>query len=234
MKKSFVSTIAIVIALGFSQASLAQKEENQAPAPGLVELEKGAFQSTWVKPDIDFREYARVVIAQEGVTEYRDVGPAKKSRSFMLRSNESEFGIPDVDRERIERNAGDSFVKAFAKSKHYEVIDDDSVEVPVKGTLLLRGHMLDVVSKVPPPMAGASSVYGNIMGEATLVIELIDAETGKMVGFAAERSKIQRSGGSSVDTMAEVNSVTALAEVRRWASRAGSRLAKALDEAYKS
>lgn len=233
MKKVIGKAIAVVFAMGVSHGAFAIESQEQAPAPGLVEVKKGAFQSTWVKPDVDFRDYERVVIAQQGVAEYRDVGHAKKSRSSMLRSGEREFGILDSDRERIERNAGDSFVKAFAKSKHYDVIDDASVEVPVKGTLVLRGHMLDMVSNVPPPMAGSGSVYGNIMGEATLVIELIDAETGEIVGFAAERSKIQRSGGFSIDSMAEMNSVTALAEVRRWANRAGSRLAKGLDAEHK-
>lgn len=233
MKKSFVSVFAAVLIMGAGQAYSSVEAEQQAPAPGLVAVEKGVFQSTWIMPEVDFGKYDRIVVAQEGVMEYRDVGPARHSRSTMLRSNEREFGIPEKDKERIARNAGESFVKALSKSKRFEVIDDAAAQVPVKGTLVLRGHMLDIVSNVPPTMAGASSVYGNVMGQATLVIELLDAETGEIVGFAAERSHIQRSGSNSIDSMTEMNSVTALAELRRWASRAGMRLAKGLDAEHK-
>ena len=131
------------------------------------------------------------------------------------------------------RHAGESFVKSLSRSKHYEVIDDSETEFPVKGTLILRGHMLDVVSKVPPPIAGSGAVYGNVMGEATLVIELFDAESGEMVAFVAERSNIQRSGSFDVGFVPEMNSATAMAEVRRWAGRAGMRLAKGLDGEHK-
>jgi hypothetical protein len=233
MKKSVLAAFALSLVAGISQVAVAAPVAQEAPAEGLVEIKKGAFQSTWINPDVDFRQYNRVVIVQNGHSDYRDVGPVRNSRSQMLRSNEREFAMSEADRERFERIAGDSFTRALARSKHYEIIDDLSVEVPVSGTLVLRGHLLDVVSNVPPPMAGSSSVYSNVMGEATLILELIDAESGKVVAYAAERSRIQRSGSFSVYDMTEVNSVTALAEVRRWASRAGNRLARGLDDEHK-
>ena len=233
MKKSILAVFAISLVASISQVAIAAPDASIPPAEGLTEIKKGAFQSTWINPDVDFRQYDRVVIVQNGLSDYRDVGPARNSRSQMLRSNEREFGISERDREKFERNAGDAFTKALSKSKRYEIIDDLESEVPVAGTLVLRGHLLDVVSNVPPPMAGSGAVYSNVMGEATLVLELIDAETGKVVAYAAERNKIQPSGSFSIATMTETNSVTAMAEVRRWASRAGSRLAKGLDDEHK-
>ncbi len=235
MKKSIASVFAAMVVMGASQLTFANSETAvaQAPAPGLVEVKNGAFQSTWVNPEVDFRQYQRVVIAEEGALEFRDVGHPQKSRARMLHANERVFGVPERDRERVGRHAGESFVKSLSRSKHYEVIDDSETEFPVKGTLILRGHMLDVVSKVPPPIAGSGAVYGNVMGEATLVIELFDAESGEMVAFVAERSNIQRSGSFDVGFVPEMNSATAMAEVRRWASRAGMRLAKGLDGEHK-
>ena len=233
MKKSIAAVFAVVLGMGVSQLSIAAATGIEAPAPGLVEVEKGSFQSTWVNPDVDFGQYDRILIAPESVVEYRETAPAQKSRSRLLHANEREFGVPERDRERLERHASESFIKALARSKHYDVIDDPEVQVPVKGTLILRGHMLDVVSKVPPPIAGSGAVYGNEMGEATLVIELFDAATGEMVGFAAERSKIQGSGSFDLATVPEINTVTALSELRRWASRAGTRLAKGLDAEHR-
>ena len=92
--------------------------------------------------------------------------------------------------------------------------------------------MLDVVSNVAPPVAGSGYVLSNMVGEAAVVLEIIDPVSGKTVAYAAERSVIQRRGNSSIDTMMESNSVTAFAEVKRWAGRIGSRLAKELDASH--
>lgn len=232
MKKSFIASIAIALSASLAApVALAAAEQSQAPAEGLVEVQKGAFQSTWVNPEFDFSQYDKVVVAPYGVVDFRDVGPEKKSRTRMLNSNEREFGVSERDRERFSEIAGEAFAKSLAKSKRFELLDlgpNDRIE---PGTLILRSHAVDVVSNVAPPLAGSGAVYSNRVGEATVIIEVIDSHSGKVVAYAAERNRIQRSNGNSIDLMMEQNSVTAWAEVRRWASRIGARMASGLDEA---
>lgn len=229
MKTSFFAGLALVLGAGFASATPAPVEPAQAPAEGLVEIEKGPFQSSWVNPDFDFGRYDKLVIAPNGVVDYRDVGPARLSRSRMLTSNEREFGIGEKDRERFERYTQESFSKQLARSRQFELIELGSEEKIPAGTLIVRGHLIDVVSNVAPPISGVGEVYSNRVGEASFVLEIIDPVSGMTVAYAAERNAIQRSGGTSLDTIMLSNSVTGWAEVRRWAGRIGSRLARELD-----
>lgn len=227
MKMLYMASCAIIVAAGMSQSVLASSQAAQDSIEGLELVKRGAFQQTWLNPNVDFRQYDKIVIV-DGSFEYRDVGPAKNSRSLMLRSNEREFGISDKDRAQFEERVSESFTAQLAKSKNFEVVNEIG-----PNTLILRGHVTDVVSHVPPRMAGSSTVYSNSVGEVTLRLELYDGETGKPVAFAIEKRRLQRAG-SNLDTMFPLNSVTALSEARRWAGQTGLRVARGLDDMYKS
>ena len=227
MKKLLIAACAFTFIAGVSQAVQAKSAPPQTTPDGLELVKRGAFQHTWIHPDADLSKYNKIVLV-DGSFEYRDVGPAKNSRSTMLRSNEREFGISERDRIRFEEQVTESFTKQLARSKRFELTEDIG-----PNTLILRGHVVDVASSVPPPMTGASEVYTNSVGEVTLRLELLDGETGKPLAYATERRKLQRPGGS-IDTMFAANSVTAWSEVRRWASQTGSRTARGLDDMHKS
>ena len=225
MKKLFAASCAFIFAAGASLPVLAVSEPPRVTTDGLELVKRGAFQHTWIHPDVDFRNYDKIVLV-DGSFDYRDVGPAKNSRSRMLHSNEREFGISDKDRSRFEERVSDSFTKRLARSKHFEIVEQAG-----PNTLILRGHVVDVVSAIPPTLAGSGEVYTNSVGEVTLKLELYDGETGKPVAYATERRKLQRAGGS-IDTMFAANSVSAWSEVSRWASQTGSRVARGLDDMH--
>ena len=205
MKKLLIAACAFTFIAGVSQAVQAKSEPPQTTPDGLELVKRGAFQHTWIHPDADLSKYNKIVLV-DGSFEYRDVGPAKNSRSTMLRSNEREFGISERDRTKFEEQVTESFTKQLARSKRFELTEN---------------------------MTGASEVYTNSVGEVTLRLELLDGETGKPLAYATERRKLQRPGGS-IDTMFAANSVTAWSEVRRWASQTGSRTARGLDDMHKS
>lgn len=62
-------------------------------------------------------------------------------------------------------------------------------------------------------------------------MELLDAETGDVLAVVAERRKIQPLGGRIDEFSMPTNSVTVIAEIRRWAQRAGSKLSSELEKA---
>ena len=99
------------------------------------------------------------------------------------------------------------------------------------GTLILRGGLIDIISRVPPEFVGRSEVYLASIGEATFVLEMIDAETGAVVALVAERRAIDtlnsRMGASSMPT----NSATVMGDIKRWSGSLGRRLRVALDKA---
>ena len=95
----------------------------------------------------------------------------------------------------------------------------------------MRGAVLDIISLVPPDTVGRSEIYLASVGEATLVLELIDASTGEVAALVAERQALQ-SGTGSIDAFSmPTNNATIIAEIRRWARREASTLKQALDDA---
>ena len=83
-------------------------------------------------------------------------------------------------------------------------------------------------------MAGRSDVYLATVGEATLFIDLIDAETGVIQARVGERRKIQPPGSGRIDEFSmPTNSVTVWSDVGRWARSAASKLRRELEKAQK-
>lgn len=91
--------------------------------------------------------------------------------------------------------------------------------------LIVRGAMLDIVSRVPPDIVGRGEIYLDRVGEVTLVLELVDSTSGEVLARAAERAAAQPAGSSGMRS----NSVTNMSEVRRLFRRWAVRLREALD-----
>jgi hypothetical protein len=96
--KRLVALIIAGVALFTGAISIGEESagEEQAGSDRYDELvkEKGEFRETWVLPGVDPSKYNKVFIWQ-GQFEYRDVGPARKTRSTMLSTHKREFGISE-------------------------------------------------------------------------------------------------------------------------------------------
>ena len=192
---------------------------------GHLEKGKSGFRETWVNPKADLSRYESLYL-WEAEFEYRDVGPAQRTRTTVMNTRQREFGISEEGRTAFEKAVAEAFVKEIQKAKNLRVSDEMGPH-----TLIMRGAVLDIVSLVPPEYAGRGDVYLASIGEATLVVELIDADTGEIVAAVSERRRIE-SGTGQIDRFSmSANRATVIAEVRRWASRAASKLRKELDKA---
>ena len=190
-------------------------------------LEKGksGFAETWVNPDADFSKYDSLYL-WDAEFEYRDVGPASRTRSTMMNTRQREFGISEEDRRAFEDVVAKAFVKEIQRARNFRVSDELG-----PNALIMRGAVLDIVSNVPPEMIGRSELYLATIGEATLVLELIDAQDGEVVAVVAERRRIQSGSGRIDELSMPTNRATVIAECRRWASRSARKLREALDKA---
>jgi len=217
----------LFLALVGGGIAYAQEEADSAASSRVDELEKvkSAFRETWVHPDADFTQYDKIYL-WEGQFEYRDVGPAQKTRSSRMSTRNREFGISDSDREKFESVVSEAFVKEIQKGKKFTVVDTVGPD-----TIIMRAAALDIISLVPPETIGRSEIYLASIGEATLMIELLDAETGDVLAVVAERRKMGNPSGQ-IDMMTmPTNSVSVLSDVRRWARSAASKLRSELDKA---
>jgi hypothetical protein len=226
-----VLSVAVLWGLPHAGAAATQEERPFSKVTGGDELvkEKGRFRETWVRPDADITRYDKLHV-WNAVFQFRDVGEARGSgtTTAMLRSTGSEaYPIAQESRERFGQVVTDTFVEELQRSKKFQVVDDVG-----PGTLLVRGAVFDIVSNVPPG-AARHDVYLSAVGEATIVIELIDAETGVMLARVGERRRIQPPGAPHDAFTKPANEATVWADVRQWARAVASDFRRELEKAQK-
>lgn len=221
LKLSVFITLAAFFFTAFAQENpLAENESG----PDLEKVKRAKFRETYVNMDADFSHYDKLYIG-DALFDYRDVGPAERTRSYAsMSSGRTVFGISDADRETFEQIVDEAFMKQIVKGENFKLTDkvDDK-------TIIMRGAVVDIVSRVPPEFVGRSEVYLASVGEATLVMEFLDGKTGEVLARVAERGVMGR--GRIDDFSMPANSVTVRADISRWASSAARRLRSELDYA---
>jgi hypothetical protein len=179
---------------------------------GLHKVDNSQADVAWARPDFDISGYTKIWLIGAGI-EYRQV--KDRGRSTMARSQGGPYFIDDKSRAQFEELVGTVFKEELEKIEKYELVDGPGPDV-----LMIRGGLLDVTSYVPPdPVGGRSVVFLSSVGEATLVLELRDSETGTILARSVDRRAAETIGG----TFTRSNSVTNSAEARRlirfWATR---------------
>ncbi|MEM8766144.1 MAG: hypothetical protein AAGE43_01770 [Pseudomonadota bacterium] len=231
LRNLIIITCLIGLAAGVAWAAEEeQAAENAEPSDRYKELvkEKGAFQETWVLPGASLKGVNKVYLWGAGF-QYRDVGPAKRTRSTMsMSSSKNEFGISEEGRQWFEEVVGEAFDAEFSKAKNFEIVDEIGPD-----TIIIRGGLADIVSKVPPEFVGRSEIYLASVGAATLVLEVIDAETGTVLAAAAERRGIETLNARGGMGMVQTNRASIRGDVSRWTKNLARRLRDALDKAIK-
>ena len=218
---------AFLLVCGWSGVQAEEAPIGDPESERYSELEKNrsAFKETWVLPGVDFTQFDKLLV-WDAQFEYRDVGPAQRTRSSILTTRKREFGISEGDRAAFEEVVGEAFMKEIERGRNFRLVEEAG-----PNTLILRGALLDIISKVPPETVGRTNVYLSQIGEATLVMELLNAETGDVLALVSERKKIEPPGGQVDQFTPRANTVTINFEIKRWAQSAAARLRGELDKA---
>jgi len=187
---------------------------------GLHKVDNSQADLAWARPDFDISGYTRIMLVGEGV----EYAPAKnRGRTTIERSRSGPYFIDEGTRTRFETLVSETFLDEMKKIEHFTLVNEAGPDV-----MMVRGALLDVVSYVPQDpmnMAGRSNIYLSTVGEATLVLELRDSETGAILARSIDRRAAEPIGGTFVDS----NRVTNAAEVRRLVRFWGRRLREGLD-----
>ena len=187
-------------------------------AKDLKKVKRSQFSETYVKPGVDFSFYNTIYVDETRFV-YRDVKPAKMG-SGNATSNQ-EYPISKEGRERFEATVREAFRTEIAKAKHFEIVDILNTD---EHTLILRGMVSDIVSKIPPETVERTRLYMSSVGGATLGLEFRDNPSGEVLARVAERGLIG-------DASHQVNRDTVIADVKLWATNAAIKLRKVLDTA---
>jgi hypothetical protein len=179
---------------------------------GLHMVDNSQADVAWARPDFDISGYTKIWPVSGGI-EYRQV--KDRGRSTMARSQGGPYFIDEKSRAQFEELVGEVFREELQMIERYELVNGPGPDV-----LMVRGGLLDVVSYVPPdPIGGRSEIFLSSVGEATLVLELRDSETGTILARSVDR----RAAEPMSNTFRSSNTVTNSSEVRRlirfWARR---------------
>lgn len=219
---------ALALTFYVSQGGAAPKQPRIETGPdaevthdGLVRVQKSVVDAAWVKPTLDLTPYKKLMVVSQGVS-FRKLEPVSE---FQAR-RESQFPVKEENKERLSRELRTAFEEELATLERYEIVN-----APGPDVLLLVGAVIDVVSNIPPDIDSARYGRGGVwltsVGDATLVIELRDSESGEILARAADRRAAESPFAF------EVNTVTAWSEVRRLAAYWATLLRRRLEEIEK-
>ena len=190
---------------------------------GLTRMEGTVMDIVWARTDIDLTSYTKIQLQSLGV-EYRDVDGPYSGRagtsSMRSRSDVTEFQLDAKTRAAFEDEIGSAFQQELARSDVFEIVTEAGPDV-----LLIRGGLLDVVSRVPPEPMGNTQIFIDSVGEATLVLEI----RGSLSNTIYVRA-VDGRAAASTGQMQLSNRATNRAEIRRLGRRWGQLLREGLEK----
>jgi hypothetical protein len=220
MKNNWIIHIGIVSLLGACALQpVIDTSSGERTFDGLFPISHARVDRAWARADLDLAGYRRIKLEGAGI-QYRPTSPSAATRMSSVRRHETDFPISAANRERLEKLLREEFVKEISKLEGYTLTEEAGPDV-----LVIRGGLLDVVSHVPPEPIGRTEIYLDSVGEASLMIELVDAETQTVLVRAIDRRSAERDG-----FLFESNTVSNWFEVRRLASHWARLLRIRLDE----
>jgi len=201
--------VTLIGAMMIASASIASAAEPAEVTPdGLHRVDSSVLKLAWKKPGVDFKRYKKIMLVADGIT-------------FKPVTHRSDSGYPisDEQKEKLSKMMLDVFTKELGKLRNYTLVDKPGSDV-----LVVRGAMLDVVSRIPPERVGRSATFLRDIGEATLVVELQDSMTGEFLARGADR----RAAASAFPRKS--SSVSNTADLQQVAQQWASELRRRLDE----
>ena len=177
---------------------------------GLVEVKPKKMDAAYLMPGADFRPYTRVMIDPTQVAFRKDwMKSVNEDRRELSRR------ITQEDADRIlaaaRSNFDDIFAEAFTKAG-YPV-----VTAPGPDVLRVSTAVLNLYVNAPDlPSPGRSVSFTTEAGEATLVIEVRDSQTGALMGRVLDRRETRGTAGMQMSTnVSNVSEFRAL--FKQWA-----------------
>jgi hypothetical protein len=215
IKKFAVPALLAIVAAGCTAApaTIQTGPDAEVSFDGLNNVDNSQADLAWARTDFDISQYNKLLVLSSEF-EYRKA--TNRGRTQMERSRGGPYFINDERRAEFEEFVGEVFREEFSKIENFTFASEPGPDV-----LVVRGALLDIITYVPDTdnIAGSSRFYLSSVGEATLVLELRDSESGSILARSIDRRAAEQISGS----MMQSNRVTNSAEVRRlirfWATR---------------
>jgi hypothetical protein len=178
---------------------------------GLERLRGAQVDRLWVRPGASL----------EGKTQIMPQFAGFSYRSERTGHREG-YKLTNDQHKDLEEALHKVFLEELTRGGDWQVTQEPGPDV-----ILVRAWLADMVVRLPPDTrSGRGNDWVASAGEATLVVEVYDAETRQILVRAADRAAVQRAGGGMMRTTSGTNR----AEVRRMFRSWAQRLRRGLDE----
>ena len=194
---------ALMLATSLADPALAGEDPPSVTYDGLELVKKGRLDIVYRRPGVDLSGYSKFMLDPFEVA-------FKKQWTRDFRQ------VSQNDRERIRRDlaeeARDVFIEELEEKGGYEV-----VEAPGPDVLRVTAGIIELYINAPDTMqAGRTRTYTLSTGEATLVAELRDSESGAVLARAADHERARESMTLQWTTRVD-NRADARIILRKWA-----------------
>jgi hypothetical protein len=203
--KKWISALLATVVCGAALAADAPESWD-----GLIEVKPKRMDAVFLLPGADFRGYTKVMIDPTQVAFrhdwLRDINRSSRDLSRRI-TEEDAADILAAGRASFD----DVFQAAFVEGG-YPLAD-----APGPGVLRISTAVLNLAVNAPMPDRGAarSTTLVADAGEATLVLEVRDSQTGALLGRAVDRREARHAGGT-VSRVSNVSDFRVL--FKEWAS----------------
>jgi hypothetical protein len=189
-------------------------------ADGLHRARKVGYDNVWLKPDVDFERYVKLMLDPVQVA-YKRTPKASYARNMTDRN----FALSDRQMANLKRWFREEFEKELGKLDQFTLVDEPGPDV-----LRIEAALLDLVVNVPTRQrAGREFVFTTSTAQMTLVMELRDSPSSEILARIAERREA-RNAGSGINDLYWSTGPTNVGAVkstfRRWARILTRRLAE--------
>lgn len=160
---------------------------------GLIEVKAKRMDAAYLLPGADFRAYTKLKIDPTQVAFRKDWIRSQNDRRDLTRR------VTQEDADRIlgaaRSNFDDIFAEAFTKAG-YTIVTEPGPDV-----LRFSTAVVNLYINAPDVMApGRSYTFTTEAGEATLVIEVRDAQTGALMGRVLDRRETRGTTSMQMST----------------------------------
>ncbi len=179
---------------------------------GLYPVKNAKADEAWARPDFDLSGYTKIMAVRANV-QYRITTNGGQSNANSSRGGE--YFIDAAARTRFESLVSQIFLEELGKSERYTLVDEPGPDV-----LLVSGSLLDIASFVPQTQTGMNSgVAIRKIGEATLVLELRDSQSGTALARSVDRRAAEHFGGQMQRSTTVSNRQEVTRLLKFWAER---------------
>ena len=166
-----------------AQPVLETGPDAEVTADGLYPVHPSIMPAAWVRLDVDLSRYTRIFF-MPAVTQFREM----PERRYTARRTDSrtEFPVSDLMRARLSEVFGESFYEAVSGVRSYELSDE-----PGRDVLMVQGFLTDVISGIPPDLAGSNVATVRWAWDANVVMELRDSMSDEVLARTLDQQRIE-------------------------------------------